>query len=286
MNNGKSKIVSSTRSVRELHDRSIGALIRDWRLRGKKSQLDVSMEVGLSTRHLSFLETDKARPSEPMLLALMTALDVPEAERNLMFVAAGFRPRPFSEEHRRADAVDVQGALRTVLERSGDLPVLVKDAIWNIVGLNACALAAFNELLGNEVDLAGRTANVLELVFDPLLLRSKIRNWDEAASRLVSRIRRERAFAAEDAGLEALLASVSRFPGFLERWNADPGGENLSASIAYRIDHDGRELHFEAVLTSLGSPYDAVLRGVRIDTFYPRNSGAEQFLAEIRAPRP
>lgn len=71
----------------------VGTLVRDWRTRRRRSQLGLSLEVGVSTRHLSFVETGRSRPSPELVLALAEHLDVPLRERNALLLAAGYAPR-------------------------------------------------------------------------------------------------------------------------------------------------------------------------------------------------
>ena len=68
-------------------------MLRDWREDRRRSQLDLALDVGVSTRHLSFVETGKAKPSPELVLALAEHLDVPLRERNSMLLAAGYAPR-------------------------------------------------------------------------------------------------------------------------------------------------------------------------------------------------
>src|SRR5436190_23861089 len=71
----------------------VGDLIKQWRVRRRRSQLDLSLHVGVSTRHLSFVETGRSRPSPELVLALAHHLDVPLRDRNAMLLAAGYAPR-------------------------------------------------------------------------------------------------------------------------------------------------------------------------------------------------
>src|SRR5947208_15269279 len=71
---------------------SVGPLLREWRTRRRVSQLELSAETGVSTRHLSFIETGRARPSRDMVIRLADYLDVPLRERNSMLLAAGYAP--------------------------------------------------------------------------------------------------------------------------------------------------------------------------------------------------
>src|SRR5437763_4422643 len=70
----------------------VGPLLRQWRGRRRLSQLDLSLEAGISARHLSFIETGRARPSAEMIDRLAEALAVPLRERNSLLLAAGFAP--------------------------------------------------------------------------------------------------------------------------------------------------------------------------------------------------
>src|SRR5262245_61006898 len=72
---------------------AVGSLVRDWRVRRHRSQLDLAHAVGVSPRHLSFVETGRSKPSPELLLALADGLEVPLRERNTLLVAAGYAPR-------------------------------------------------------------------------------------------------------------------------------------------------------------------------------------------------
>ncbi|HET6394065.1 MAG TPA: helix-turn-helix transcriptional regulator, partial [Blastococcus sp.] len=71
---------------------AVGDLLRDWRQRRRLSQLDLASDAGVSARHLSFVETGRARPSREMVLHLAEQLEVPLRERNDLLLAAGFAP--------------------------------------------------------------------------------------------------------------------------------------------------------------------------------------------------
>ena len=71
----------------------IGAQLREWRQRRRRSQLDLAPDARISQRHLSFVESGRAAPSRDMLLLLAEELDVPLRERNALLLAAGFAPR-------------------------------------------------------------------------------------------------------------------------------------------------------------------------------------------------
>src|SRR5271165_6495713 len=70
----------------------IGELLRSWRRRRSLSQLELALDAAVSTRHVSFLETGRARPSREMVLHLAEHLEVPLRHRNSLLTSAGFAP--------------------------------------------------------------------------------------------------------------------------------------------------------------------------------------------------
>jgi transcriptional regulator with XRE-family HTH domain len=88
-----------------------GALLRHWREARRFSQLDLALQADVSSKHVSFLETGRNRPSREMILRLTQAMDVPLRDRNALLNAASFAPayrdarapstRPLSSRRRR-----------------------------------------------------------------------------------------------------------------------------------------------------------------------------------------
>ena len=72
-------------------DQEFGEQLRDWRQRRRLSQLDLAAEADLSTRHLSFVETGRAKPSREMVLRLADALELPLRSRNALLIAGRLR---------------------------------------------------------------------------------------------------------------------------------------------------------------------------------------------------
>ena len=91
----------------------VGTLLRDWRTRRRLSQLDLASDAGISSRHLSFVETGRSRPSREMVLHLAEHLDVPLRARNALLIAAGYAPTYHATD---LDAPELQ-TVRTAIER-------------------------------------------------------------------------------------------------------------------------------------------------------------------------
>jgi transcriptional regulator with XRE-family HTH domain len=120
---------------------ALGEILRSWRSRRRRSQLDLALDVGVSTRHLSCIETGRARPSPAMLDALAGALDVPLRERNHLLLAAGYAPRYAERGLDDAGMHQVRSALERLLRAHEPNPGLVLDRQWNVVLANRPALA-------------------------------------------------------------------------------------------------------------------------------------------------
>src|ERR1700679_817972 len=73
-------------------EHELGGLLRYWRQQRGKSQLDLSLDTGVSQRHISFVESGRSVPSRELLLILAQTMDVPLREQNLLLLASGYAP--------------------------------------------------------------------------------------------------------------------------------------------------------------------------------------------------
>src|SRR5262249_13712503 len=108
----------------------VGNLLRKWRERRRMSQLDLACEAEISTRHLSFLETGRSRPSRERVLRLAEQLEVPLRDRNVLLIAAGYAPafpeRPLDDPALRA----ARKAVDLALAGHEPYPALAIDRHW------------------------------------------------------------------------------------------------------------------------------------------------------------
>src|SRR5262245_39209954 len=124
-----------------------GQLLRQWRARPRMSQLDLAVEAEISSRHLSFVETGRSRPSREMVLRLARVLDIPLRGRNDLLVGAGYAPM-YRETGLDAPAMaQVRRALDFILRQQEPYPAIVLDRHWNILEANAAAGRLVERLL-------------------------------------------------------------------------------------------------------------------------------------------
>ncbi len=165
------------------------ALLKFWRRKRGLSQLDLALTAGVSARHLSFLESGRARPSEEMVLRLMSVLAVPLREQNEVLRAAAFPPR-FPELGLEALPPPLDFALTHMLRQHAPYPMTVMNAGYEILRANPAAEAIFGRFLAKPEHWAG-PLNLLALVFDPQGVRPFIENWASVAQQLLIRLHRE-----------------------------------------------------------------------------------------------
>src|SRR5580698_10079722 len=178
----------------------LGELLRNWRQERGKSQLDLSLDTGISQRHLSFVESGRSVPSRDFLSIVSDALNIPLRERNVLLLASGFAPQ-FSEQRIDAEQMAiVTRAVNRMLRQHEPHPALVLDRYWNVIRTNEAAPRFF----GSFVDLEKRPnpRNLLDLMFDPAGMRPFVEEWEKVAAGLLQRVRREAVGQVQDAKLQ------------------------------------------------------------------------------------
>lgn len=246
---------------------SVGSLLQHWRRHRRLSQLALALSAEISPRHLSFLETGRARPSREMVLRLAGVLDVPLRERNALLLAAGFAP-VYAETGLDAPVLaSVRGALDAILGQQEPFPAVVMNRHWDIVGTNEGASRFFGFLLG---DRAGDgPANVLRMMFDPGAVRPYVVNWEAVAGALIARAHREAIGGVPDDGLRTLLEEIQRYPDVPRAWSRPDLEPPLLPIVPVSFRKGDRAFNFFSTVTTLGTPQDVTVQEIRIECFFP-----------------
>src|SRR3954451_22338918 len=145
---------------------SIGPVLREGRERGRLTQLELALEAGISTRHLSFVETGRSKPGREMLLRVLEQLEVPFREQNQLLLAAGHAPAFPERPLEGADLAPVREALDLILAGHDPYPAVAVDRYWNLVAANS-ALIAPTEGVDIAPALLDPPVNVLRVVLHP-----------------------------------------------------------------------------------------------------------------------
>lgn len=248
-----------------------GPLLREWRTRRRLSQLDLSVRTGVSTRHLSCVETGRAKPSRELLLFLADELDMPARATNELLLAAGFAP-VYSQLGLDDEAMnEVRDVVRLVLEGNDPNPTTMIDTRWNVVDANAAALwfvgSVAPELITNPI-------NVARLSLHPRGLAPHIVDLPQFAGQLLRHMRHTLS-ATHDPELAALIDECEGYVPDAVR-TVSPVDDVV---LPLQITINGRRLSFLSTITTFGAARDVTLSELSIETLYPADAVTRAVLA-------
>jgi transcriptional regulator with XRE-family HTH domain len=253
--------------------RTVGEQLRGWRSRRRLSQLELAIEADISTRHLSFVETGRSRPSRDMVLHLAERLEVPLRDRNHLLLAAGYAPAYRESALDSASLKPVAAAVRQILAGHEPYPAVVVNARSEMLDANA-SVGLF--LAGVAPHLLDPPANVLRVALHPDGMAPNIVNLPQWRSHLLERLRRQITNSGDPA-LTELYEEVAAYPGGTAQDEPDPAA---SVALPMRYRHGGRELGFVSTLAVFGAPMDVTVAELAIEAFYPAD---EETAAVLRA---
>jgi transcriptional regulator with XRE-family HTH domain len=262
---------------------SVGRMLRQWRSERRISQLDLALQAEVSTRHLSFIETGRAKPSRQMVLLLSSALEVPLRERNTLLLAAGYAPAYRETALDDPQMADVRLALQMILRQHDPFGAVVVNRHWDVVmasdswrRMMAALGAAQCPSQPLEVVPAPRP-NIIRALLAPGPLRQSIRNWEQLARAIVARARRD---AARDPVAEEVLRQAVADAGQPELWDDADLVSPQSLLIPVELEVGGTVLRLLSTISTLGTAQDITLQELHIESFHPADAETD---ARVRA---
>ncbi|MFZ3473886.1 helix-turn-helix domain-containing protein [Streptomyces sp. 4.24] len=267
----------------------VGALLRMWRERRGISQLELAGRADSSSRHISFVETGRSRPSEEMVLRLADRLDVPVRDRNALLLAAGYAPRYAHTPLDDPSMTVLREGLERLMAGYEPYPALVVDATYNVVAANR-GITMLMEGLPEHL-LAG-PLNAMRLTLHPEGLAPRIRNFREWRGHLLAQMERQIALA-RSAPLRALYEEVAAYPLPATEGPGEDGPpqdgphqDGPVEAVAYlalplRIEHDGHLLSFVSSISTFNTPMDVTVAELAIETLLPADPATVKYLRSL-----
>jgi transcriptional regulator with XRE-family HTH domain len=263
-------------------DNTLGLLLRGWRDRRGRSQLELSFDVGVSQRHISFIESGRSVPSRSLLIAIAQALDMPFRERNSLLLAAGFAPIYADRAWDAAEMRLVNKALERMLHQHEPFPAIVMDRYWNVLSANDFA----PRLFGRFINMAARRRprNLLHLIFDPEGMRPFIANWEEVARGLFDRISRESIGGFIDDKTKSLVNELRAYPGVDSAWSSsDTTADSPVVSIGFMEGQ--RVLNYFSMVSTVGTPQSIAAQELRVECMFPADDQTEAWHLQHFGPQ-
>lgn len=249
---------------------AFGDIIREWRGLRRFSQLQLSLEASISSRHMSFLESGRASPSRAMVARLADALDMPKDIANQAMHAAGFAPL-FPQLPLDDEALSpVREAVSLMLTNHFPLPAFALDRYWDIVDQNGAAQLFFNALgisgAANMLDALGAAGET-----------SMIENWEEITLLMLARLRVEIIHYGGDRTLENYAQKLSVHPR-LAAFDRDAIDTN-QAVIPIVLNLSGNRLSLFSTIAQFGSVQDVTASDIRIEMMFAADESTKAFFS-------
>lgn len=256
---------------------SAGDILRFWRKLNRISQLDLALEVGVSSKHLSFVETGKSQPSRNLILKMAHALKLPLRHRNAFLRAAGyaseFGEEPFDGQKMKM----VRQALRRMLNKHEPYPALVVNTAYKILMTNSGLDQIVKFFLGENA--LEKYDNVYRLTFAEDGLRQYIEDWPVIEHFMLARLWDEVVTTQNDE-LFALYEDISRL-----RISEDPIDfqiDNNLPIMSLTLQKESTTASFFTTITTLGTPLDLTTQELRIESLFPADEETKKmFPVEI-----
>ncbi|MFP3914177.1 MAG: helix-turn-helix domain-containing protein [Actinomycetota bacterium] len=251
-----------------------GSQLRRWRRARGLSQLALALEAQVSQRHISFLETDRSRPSREMVLHLGRVLDVPPREQNMLLGTAGHAPAfgetPLEElEH-------VAATLESMLEAHEPNMAILLDRHWNVVRANRAARTFTSLLFPEPPEWAGPTLNLMRLFFHPQGLRLHTSDWALSAATLLRRLGSHAASYPNDRRLGDLYDEIRSYPGVESLGSPDVTGATHDLLVPLTFHVRGEDISMFTTIATVGDAHDLTLAELRLETFWPLDPDSAQ----------
>jgi transcriptional regulator with XRE-family HTH domain len=254
---------------------AVGELIRFWRGLRRLSQLELALDANVSTKHLSFVETGRSRPSRQLLVHLAQRLDLPIGERNRLLLAGGFAPAYRELPYDGELMTPLRESLRRLLAAHEPNPALIVDGLWNLVESNAAAALLWD---GVDPALLEPPVNMLRLSVHPRGLPSISSLTPACSTPLIERLRRKSREDA-DAALGRLIDEVEAF--LPDSWPDVPPHQPM-ATMELRTRVGAVRLF--TVIATLGAPLEVTAANLAIETFLPADAQSAARLRALSAP--
>lgn len=251
---------------------AIGCILREWRKQRRYSQLQLSLESGISAKHISFLETGRSIPSKEMILKIGEFLFLPKREINRALYATGYAPiyRELPTEHE--DLQPVFNAIEKMIANHMPYPALVINQNWDIIKVNNAAKNLLTSLGYSK------HKNLIEALISDNRETSKIINWHEQVSIILMRLRYEISRLNGSKRLEALAKDLSACLAPTDQViniDAEPSILPIRFQVANSV------LSFFSIISQLSSIQDVAVSELKVELMFPADEATIKFYSPV-----
>lgn len=257
------------------------ALLRHWRNARGLSQLDLALAADVSSRHLSFLETGRARPGRELVLRLGATLAIPLRELDELLRAAGYEGAFVSPPEAPPIPPVIDAVIDRMIAAHAPYPLVVVDRGYDLLRASPGASWLVARFTRDPAAL-GAPPNLVALLFDPRLVRDFVVDWERVARVIVARLHREVLASRGDPALTALLDAVLAYPGVPAAWRHPDFTTPSEPALTLRLRRDELALTFATTITAFSAPGNAAVEELRIESYFPLDDATAAAFAHPR----
>lgn len=254
----------------------LGTQLREWRNRRRMSQMDLALDTEISTRHLSFIETGRAKPSAAMIDRIADCLEVPHRARNALLLAAGYAPSYPERALDSQEMADMRAVVEHILKGHEPFSALAVDRVWNMVAANEAISILIEQV---SPALLEPPVNVLRIALHPDGLAPQIVNFGEWRAHILHRLAQQ-VEASADPRLAELLAELTNYD---RQANDNEVAAPNSIAVPLILDTTVGRISFVSTVTIFGTPVDITLSELAIEAFYPADQQSAEILRGLSA---
>ncbi|MDF1792992.1 MAG: helix-turn-helix transcriptional regulator [Thalassobaculaceae bacterium] len=255
--------------------RAFGTTLRRYRAARRVSQLDLALTCDVSSRHVSFLETGRARPSRDMVLHLAAGLMLPLGARNAMLQSAGFAP-VFPASELDSEAIEpFRRILDEMISRHAPNPALLCDRHWNVLDASPSAGTLLSALRSDSGE-----RNLIRLLAESPTAPDVIANLPEVLEEMAARLNLEALEAGDDPILPALLETLASAA---RRHPMPHGRQGRRPVLPVVVNSPDGPLSFLSAVAHFGTSEDVTVRDLRLELLFPADDRTRAAMAALGA---
>ena len=239
---------------------TVGNILKEWRNQQRYSQLQLAVELGISSKHISFIETGRSIPSKEMILKISTFLIIPKRETNRALYSAGYAPIYFELSASDESLKPIIEAIEKMVQNHMPYPAIVLNQNWDVVMANDSAKELLASLGYSE------HTNLIEALIADNPKTSKIINWHEAVSVVLARLKQEITMQGNSQKLQKYEAELSKC---LSSCSESLSVETEEVVLSTKIQIKEKVLSFFSVIAQLGTVQDIRLSEYKIELMFP-----------------
>lgn len=258
--------------------KTFGDHLKFWRQNKNLSQMDLALNIGISTKHLSFVETGRSKPSRSLVCKIAQSLKLPLRQQNVLLNSAGYNSEFREESLDNKQYSIIKDALDRILENHNPYPAFVINTAYDIKTVNQSFISFVTFLIGKKQTFS--FSNIMDLTFDPKGLSGFIQNWEFVSQFLLSRIWEE-LHSTGNPNLEILYKKLLHSSKKNKIQKAEVNKE-INLPVMPLTFTKGKDiLNFFSTITTFGTPLDLTCQELRIESLYPADESSKKFLINL-----